>query len=453
MTRLRQRWDEMRASLWFVPALSVLGAIALAVALIEVDTLVNVELLRRWPRLFGAGAEGSRGMLVAIAGTVMTAVSVTFSLTIVALSQASSQYTPRILRNFMRHPTNQLALGVLTGTFAYCLVVLRTVRGGDEGQFVPSLAVLFSFALALLCIGVLIFFIHHTAVSIQATQIISAVSAETIAAIDHLFPDELGAEAGEEQQPTDDSLAGRDWWPVPATQTGYIQFVDSDALLHLAQEREVVLRMELGVGEFAITDTPLAYVAMSSAPDEETVRALNAVYTISRYRTVEQDAGFGVRQIVDIALKALSPGINDSTTAVTCIDYLTAILVRLAQRRIAATHRYADGQLRVIAVGPTFERLLNLVCAQIRENAAGNFAVLSRLLRCLEVVAATKPKPERRRALSAQLRLLNEVIERSIPSAHDRTLLDEDARRVAELTRFLPAQTTTEHHADCSTSQ
>lgn len=437
MARLRQLWDEVRSSLWFVPALSVWGAVALAVALIEADTRVNVELLQRWPRLFGAGAEGSRGMLVAIAGTVMTAVSVTFSLTVVALAQASSQYTPRILRNFMRSPANQLALGVLTGTFVYCLVVLRTVRGGDEGQFVPSLAVLFSFALALLCVGVLIFFIHHTAVSIQATHIISSISEETVGAIDHLFPEELGAEADEEPTPaTDEPRDGRAWWPVAATRTGYLQFVDGDAVLQLAQERDAVVRMELGVGDFAIADTPLAYVAMHSEPDEELRGALNEVFTISRYRTVEQDASFGVRQIVDIALKALSPGINDTTTAVTCVDYLTAILVRLARRRVVAPHRYAEGQLRVIAAGPTFARLLDLVCAQIRENAAGNVAVLQRLLRCLEVVAATKPNPPRRRALNEQLLLLTEVIDRSIPSAHDRAVLDEAARRVAELTRF-----------------
>ncbi|HEX9003492.1 MAG TPA: DUF2254 family protein, partial [Blastocatellia bacterium] len=192
MMKLKQWWNDLRSSLWFTPVVFVVAGMALAAGLVELDGMVKDDLLYRYPRLFGAGAEGSRGMLTIIAGSMMTAVSVSFSITVASLAQASSQYTPRILRNFMRSRTTQVTLGILSGVFVYCLIVLRTVRGSDEIQFVPSLSVMFGFILALAGVGALIFFIHNAAVSIQASHILAALSEETVAAVDRLYPEELG---------------------------------------------------------------------------------------------------------------------------------------------------------------------------------------------------------------------------------------------------------------------
>ena len=180
MNKLKRFWSNLRASFWFVPSLIVAVSIALAVALIEVDSTGSEQWLARWPRLFGAGAAGARGMLSTIAGSMMTVVGVTFSMTLVTLALASSQYTSRILRNFMRDRVTQVVLGIFAGIFTYCLIVLRTIRGGDEGGFVPSLAVSFGVVLAIGGIGVLIFFIHHIASSIQASSIIASVADETM---------------------------------------------------------------------------------------------------------------------------------------------------------------------------------------------------------------------------------------------------------------------------------
>lgn len=433
--KLKQWWQELQASLWFVPALLVLASVALAAGLIELDTFVKDDLLRHYPRLFGAGAEGSRGMLTTIAGSMMTAVSVSFSITLAALAQASSQYTPRILRNFMRSRPTQLTLGILAGVFAYCLIVLRTVRGGEDLQFVPSLSVLCGFVLALIGVCALIYFIHHTAVSIQASQILSAIAAETVAAVDQLFPEALGHEQNEEQPAAlQEALKALDWQPVHAAQTGYVQAVDSEALLRFACEHDGILRLECRIGEFVIAETPFVALARSQPLAPAAVKALNETVTINRFRTVEQDVSFGVRQIVDIALKALSPGINDTTTAVMCLDYLTAILVRLAPRRIPSAYRYAEGRLRVIAAGPTFEDLLSQAFTQIRNSAADKLAVMLRLLRCLETVAANTSSPARRQALEQELLLLTEMIERSQFLSEDRLTL-ETAR--AQTTRIL----------------
>jgi uncharacterized membrane protein len=438
MVKAKQWWGELQSSLWFVPASIVLCAVALAVGLVEADALAGDELPERWPRLFGASAEGTRGMLATIAGAQITVAGVVFSITVVALALASGQYTPRILRNFMRDRANQVVLGLFVGVFAYCLVVLRTVRGGDEGRFVPSLAVFFSFALALVGVGALIFFIHHIATAIQASSIIAAVAEETLAAVDRLFPQELGEgpeEAGEEdagEGELERRAAALDWRAIPALKNGYIQNVDEDALLGFAAEAGAVLRMERGVGEFVVAGTPLVSLARADGrggPAGQAEEAVNELFAIGRYRTVEQDVGFGVRQLVDIALKALSPGVNDTTTAVTCVDYLTAILARLLRRRFPSRHRFDRGELRVIARSQTFERLLAAAFDQIRRNAEGNVAVIVRLFGGLELLAREARHAGRRRALALQAEVLSEVAERSVPSPHDRELIEARRRR------------------------
>ena len=432
--KLRRRWEELRSSLWFVPTLIVVGSVALALGLIEADSWLDRErLVERWPRLFGAGAEGSRGLLEAIASSMITVAGVMFSITIVALTLASSQYTPRILRNFMRDRANQAVLGVFVGIFAYCLVVLRTIRGGDEGAFVPALAVFGAVLLAFVAIGFLIFFIHHIATSIQATSIVDAVARETLDAVDRLFPDEVGRGAIESTGAGHGiDLARLAWVTIPARMTGYIQGVDAETLFDVAREQDTIVRMERGIGEFVIDGSPLAAVT-GDPPADTTIRRLNAAYAVGRHRTVHQDAAFGIRQLVDVALKALSPGINDTTTAITCIDYLGSILARLARRSMETPYRTDGGQVRVLTRGPTFSGLLAEAFDQIRQNAEGNTAVLVRLLQILEILIERTPDEQRRQAFRLQADLVGETAERSVPAAHDRAAVEAVRERIAFL--------------------
>lgn len=420
IAKLRHLSQRLRTSFWFVPALIVLSAVGLATGLIAVDANLKLQVAEQWPLVFGAGADGSRGLLTAVASSMITVAGVVFSVTIVALSLTSSQYTSRVLRNFMRDGTNQAVLGVFVGIFAYCLVVLRTIRGGDEGAFVPSLAVLGGLALAFIGIGFLIYFIHHISLSIQASSIIAAAAAETVAAVDHLFPDELGSDADEDTEADlGPDLAAETWTPVAGRCTGYVESVDGDTLLHLARKYETVLRMERGVGDFVIQGTPLVSVARRGKADELTEAEVNDGFVISRHRTVQQDAGFGIRQIVDVAMKALSPGVNDTTTAVVCVDYLGAILARMAMRGIAPAHRVHEGRLCVIARGASFETLLGEAFDQLRHSAEGNFAVLTRQLQTLEAIAGRTTNSRRRRLLRKQANLTIAVAQRTIPSQHD----------------------------------
>ena len=428
---LRHRWQEMQASFWFVPAVIVAGAVGLATGLIAVDSTFELHVDKRWPLVFGAGAAGARGLLTAVASSMITVAGVVFSITIVALSLTSSQYTSRVLRNFMRDPMNQVVLGVFLGIFAYCLVVLRTIRGGDETAFVPSLAVLGGLVLAFVGIAFLIYFIHHISLSIQASSIIAAAAEETIAAIDHLFPKGVGDSSDEDTEGTTAALTEKIWSAVLAPKTGYIESIDGETLLVMARQRGIIVRMERGVGEFVVEGTPIISVASVGDSDDAADAELDSVCVISRQRTVQQDAGFGIRQIVDIAMKALSPGVNDTTTAVMCVDYLGAILARLAQRGIATPHRLDDGELRVIARGPNFQSLLNEAFDQIRQNAGGNVAVLTRQVQALETIAGQTENARRRKALRHQADLIATLTDHTI-------ILQQDAAGVkAAMDRLL----------------
>ncbi len=428
--RIKPRhWLELlRSSFWFVPGMLVLGAVALAATLIGIDTHADLHALQKWPLFFGAGAAGARGLLTTVAGSMVTVAGVGFSITLVALSLTSSQYTSRVLRNFMRDTINQIVLGVFVGIFAYCLVVLRTIRAGDEGMFVPSLAVMGGLVLAFVGIGFLIYFIHHISLSIQASTIIATVAGETIAAVDRLYPDPDTREGGDDAHPPPGILLGTS---VLSKKTGYLESVDHDALLSLARENDVVVRMERCAGEFVVDSMPL--VSASGALNESATSRFRSAFVISRQRTLEQDAGFGIRQIVDIALRALSPGINDSTTAVICVDYLSAILGRMSGRRIAAPFSVDNGILRVIGRGPRFETFLGEAFEQIRQNADGNIAVLTRLLNSLESIAGGTVSLERREALRQEADLIAAAAARCTHPPADRESIDAAMERLAHL--------------------
>ncbi|MEP6669293.1 MAG: DUF2254 domain-containing protein [Chthoniobacter sp.] len=416
---MRKLWIEIRSSLWFVPGVLVLAAIILGLGFVELDVTFADQLKPLgWLPFLNAGAEGARGMLTAIASSMITVAGVAFSITIVTLSLASTQYTPRILRNFMRDITNQVVLGVFVGIYAYCLIVLRTIRGGAEGGgFVPLLAVFFGVLLALVGIGYLIFFIHHIAASIQASYILDAITKETTEAIDKLFPQELG-------QPVEDESAAvavvdeKTWHPIPAFATGYLQSVATETLMQRAAEWKTVLRLNSEVGEFVVEGAPI--LSSARALEDDALASLPALFAIGNFRTVDQDAGFGVRQIVDIALKALSPGVNDTTTAVSCLDYLGAILSRLARRRMASPYRQDGEELRVVAPAPAFGDFVAKSLDEIRLCAQGNVTIHLSMLRLLNRVAGITDDPVRRRILLEHGRLIVDLADRAVAAPYDR---------------------------------
>ena len=426
VTLLRRLWQYLRDSLWFVPGLLVAGACSLAYALIEFDSRTSFDGAKQFPLLFGVGAQGSRSMLTAVAGSMLTVAALVFSLTLSTISQVSSQYSPRVLRNFMRDRGNQVVMGYFVGVFAYCLLVLGTIRGTEEQKFVPSTAVLAGLTLALGGVVALIYFIHHIAESLQTDTILQRISRQSRDAVEELFPKELGEPATDPAR----QLAWRaadarpDWQPVRATQTGYVQRVDAEALLAWATQHHAWLRVEQPVGAFVGEGNRLVSYQLrdqanvSPAHKEALVRCV----TLESHRSIKQDVGFGVQQLVDIALKALSPGINDTTTAIMAVDHLGLLVQRLAGRPFPATLRTAAQGPEVLIFAPArdFAGYLKLAFDLVRINAKGNHALFRRLLRALAQVGEAAHDGERKADVAAQARLLLRQAEDTLASDYEK---------------------------------
>ena len=388
-------WVAVRGSLWFVPAVMTVAAAALAIVLVRLEQtgVLNAGPDDHW--LLGGGAEGARGVLSAIAGGLITVTGVAFSVTIVALQLASSQFTPRVLRHFTADRTNQVVLGVLIGTFTYTVLVLRVVRSefNDYDAFVPRIAVSVAVVLVLVSIGFLITFINHASRSIDVAVILDRVARQSLEQVERLFPADFGgSEAPAAEVPSGEPVR------VLARDGGYLQAMDGDSLLKLDRGGPLVIRMERRICTFVLPGETLASVWSSGALDEETEAAIRRGFVLGPERTPAQDVEFGLVEMSDIAVKALSPGINDPTTAFLCIDRLSQVLASLGRRSPPSDLRSGDGGVHFIAVHTTFERAVGLAFDQIRHFGRDNPAVLRKLLDAATTLAALVP-PRRRQPL------------------------------------------------------
>lgn len=423
LSQFRQALVHLRSSLWFIPTLLIIGAVVLALSLVELDLRVDGDLRQWWPRVFAMEAEGARTMLSAIASSMATIAGVTFSITMVALTLASTQYSSRVLRNFMRDRANQVVLGVFVGIYIYCLIVIRTISS-NGGGLVPAVAVLTGLGLAVIAIGFFIFFIHHVSASIQASEIIAAITRETRDALGLLFPERLPG--GEEQgDPSLGDGGRRSWHPIAARRFGYIQRVAPGELVQFAEELGGVVRMEVEVGAFVMPGQALVSIAVEKAPADSVQQRIDRLFSISSYRTVEQDPAFGIRQLVDIALKALSPSVNDTTTAVTCIEHLALLLAECACRCPTRIYRADDGKVRLMTMCPNFDRLVSLAFAQILENAEGNTEILIRVLQALTRIAERSTSKSRLATLERWADVVAQIGQRTAKSDEAVRLIEQ----------------------------
>ncbi|MDI1242378.1 MAG: DUF2254 domain-containing protein, partial [bacterium] len=367
-----------------------------------------------------------------------------FSLTLNAVTQASSQFTPRIFRNFMRDRANQFVLGYFVSVFTFCLVVLRTIRGGDELKFVPSIAVMTGLVLAIGGVLVLIFFIHHIADSLQITTILDNITDETKEAVENLFPDELGeAATDEEKDETSTAEELNNWQQVPATNSGYVQDADVDGLLEFATENRLLIRMRRGIGQFAGTGSALVEVAADTESGQidvpmgkEAAERISGFFSLALHRTIEQDVGVGIRQIVDIALKALSPGINDTTTAINCLDKLGEITGSLARRTMPARIRTHEGVPRVITIAPTFQEFVETAFDQIRVSGKANAAIFERMLTTLFYVAERCQSQSRRAVIETQIQLVAQFADQSLSTEYEKGRISDRVRDLRKASRL-----------------
>ena len=405
-TRLLTLWDRLRTSYWFVPALLVLAGALLALAATALDHRFGDAT--QGLRLFAGTPEGARAMLSTLAGAQINLAGLTFSITIVALTVASQQYGPRLLRNFMRDIGNQVVLGTFVATFVYCVLVQGQVRDGEHASWVPGLSLAIAVALALASLGVLIYFIHHVSSSIQVSQLIAAVGAEVDAAIGTLFPEEIGSVrpdvTGEDEQPQ--PAPDREPELVAARGLGYLQAIDLDGLMAVAREKGLLIRLDCRPGDRIVPGWPVARV-WPAAHAADVADAVNRALIVGTQRTSVQDLEFSIDQLVEIAVRALSPGTNDPFTAMTCIDRLAASLCRFAGRRIPSpVRRDENGQPRLIARPWSFGGALDSAFDQIRQYGRGAPAVMIRLAEALTLIAAHLRRDEDVAAVRRQVEML-----------------------------------------------
>ena len=408
LTRRRVLWDHLRGALWVMPAVSVMFFLVAGAALSHVSISDDSPL--RW-LVFQGTPEDARQMLIVVSSTMITVTGVVFALTIIALQIASGQYSPRLLRNFMRDRGTQFVLSVFVGAFAYSMAGLHTVgvQNPEQAAFMPRLAVSGSLGLALASLGVLIYFIHHLSSSIQIDTIMSMIVRETLEVIDNLYPDRLGHEEPEDRCPDPPTGAVT----LLSDQSGYIQDVEPEALVQAAARQDVVIRLIRMVGDHVIAGTPVAWAwhrSADHAPPEAVLReAIRNSIQVGFERTMLQDVPFGIRRLVDIGNRALSAAINDPYTATQALHHLAVVLCVLSRRRLG-DRLYHDEHdtVRVTIPFPTFADYLRLGTEQIRRFGAKEPAVARGLVRLLKNVGSSTTSKDRRAAAAKNIRLVLE---------------------------------------------
>lgn len=425
-TRLINLWEKLRSNYWFLPGLMALGAIVLVISLGSIDRRWGVAVAKGVAWMGGNEPEGARAFLSTVAGAMVTVTGVVFSITIVALSLASQQFGPRLLNSFMRDRANQVVFGSFIGTYLYCLLVLRTIHGSGPEGFVPQLSLLVGFLLAVFSVAVLIFFIHHVADSIQAMSVIANVSVDLERAIVRDFPKNEDGLPGNWREtlrpgelPEDFDSAAR---PIGAHRSGYLQAVNIGGLLKLAIDHDLLLRLERRPGDFVTRGTPLASVwSAKGARPEELADAVKGAFIVGAKRSPEQDIEHLINQLVEVAVRALSPGINDPFTAINCIDYLGSALSELARRRLPVPwHFDAEDRLRLITHPQTFDGALSAAVDQIRQHGRRDVAVTIRLLEMLATLLSRTHSEEQRRALARQAAMIERGSRDGLPAEEDR---------------------------------
>lgn len=426
--KLQNLLYRLRQSFWFLPAVMAGASILLSELTIALDRLYLYPGKTHYWWLYSGGPDGSRTLLSVISSSMITVAGVVFSITIVVLSLASSQFGPRLIRNFMNVRTNQAVLGTFVATFIYGILVLCRVGSGQNRIFVPGLSVTVAILMSLLSLALLIYFIHSVSESIQAQHIISKVRRDLDKAVDRLFPETMG----DGENPDQESIRRYDDYdiptgcdgtacPVTADRSGYLQAIDNETLLQCAVEQDLLIHLGYRPGDFITQGCNLVTVWPGDKVDDALRKKINALLIVGPERTLEQDVEFAINQLVEIAVRALSPGINDPITAITCIDWMGASLCQLVNRKMPASHRYDErDRLRIIVKPFTFDGIVDAAFNMIRQHSHTSAAVSIHILEAIAVVAAQTRNNHHRTALMRHAAMVAHGCQTMLSSEDDR---------------------------------
>jgi len=415
--------EYVRGSLWVLPVASVL------VALVVGASLSLIDLGPGSPLAFQGTADDARILLIGVSSTMVTVIALVLGLTVVALQLSSTQFSPRLLRNFLRDRPNQIVLSAFVATFAYSAAGLYTVgvSGGNRTAEFPRLAVSGALVLLFISLGLVVFFADHLAHSIQIDAVMGVVQRDTVAMIGtRMLP------GGGQAPPMPDRAIA-----VPAPHSGYLQVVYPQRLLRYAGRHRICLRLRLRVGEHVVEGTSIGWIWAVSpedpTPDPALLRPIiDDAIRIGFERTLEQDPALGLRQLVDVACRALSPAINDPYSAIQAIDRLSVIFCALATRDLG-DHVIRDGDTVVVVPGRRFPEFLSVACGLIRRYGAREPTVADALLRLLENCAmVVRDEPDRLSAIEEEARLVVTDAERQVADPADLALVHARAQSVRD---------------------
>ncbi len=425
------RQESLRTNLWLVPSLEVLLAVVIFAGTYALDHAAHAGDFRLPSWVIQPGADGARQILTTMAAAVITVVGVVFSITIVALTLASTQFGPRMLRNFIRDRGTQHTLGAFVATFVYAVLALVAIGNGAHDPFVPNISITVALLALVLDMGVLIYFINHITSSIQLPQVIASIARDLSTAIaaegwrgeSHpAAPLNSLSLAEIERQMAESSGV------VRTARSGYLQFVHYDTLVRIASRSNAVIRLRYRPGQFLVQGHPMATVWPPEATDTVT-RSLERAHLTGPYRTLAQDLSFAVDQLVEIAIRALSAAVNDTFTALTCIDWLGESLCKIAAEwSPTQIHRDESGQIRLISAAVGYQRIVERAYEKIRQASRGMPAVMIRQLDALEKVMEYTTTSAQRDVLVEQAKRIQTSNIESVPEAADRA----DVTRVYE---------------------
>lgn len=410
IAQLRKVATTAAETFWLLPLFIVACAVAAALGLIAIDRngLISPSILAG-PWLYNGGGTGARTLLGTIASSTIGVAGTVFSITIAALSLAAGQMGPRLLRNFVHDRGNQLTLGTFLGTFSYALIVLRSVRTDSEGTFTPHLSLTVAIVLALLCVATLVFFVGHMAARINVEVVIDLVSNDVEVALRRLTT------LDPQPMPATDDV-----WPqsTPVTdhRRGYLQHIDEAGLADWAAAHGTSIRLLVRPGSYVFPGAPIA-LAKDAVVDAET--AVRKATALGPQRVGAADIEYSVRHLVEVALRALSPGINDPHTAVDVLDRLGATLCDIAPRQLSHGIVTRNGLPALIIPSIGYDGLADCMLHEIRQSARGSATVLIRILEVLTSVVSCERDPARMQTLRRHAALALSDAEHSVKSPSD----------------------------------
>jgi uncharacterized membrane protein len=420
--KLRSLWNSHYIDFWLVPGLLVTSGIGLAFITVALDHASHNPSLP----LLGQFETGQDAItyLAAIATSAITVVSIIFSITLTALSQVSAQFGSRTVINFIRSTGNQFVLGTFLGTFLYSLLVLRTIYDSGQQKFIPHISLSVSLLLAVIDVGLLIYFIHHVTTSIQAEDAIIFSAHEAMKAITHTFPEKMRSDArdakkeqGEDSIPADFAQTAS---TVTASKSGYVQSIAIQKLVQIATNYDLLIRLELRTGNFVVAGDPLVRVWPGKQANGKLSKEINQAFAIGKQHSISQDVDFAINKLVQVALRTLGSS-QDPYPAMTCLNWLGVILCHMLERAVPPTcYVEKDKHLRLITRPETFEGVIDTALTPIRRAARSNVAVILQLLNTIETVAAHTTDPKVREALLHHAKIVEQESQQEVPDTFDR---------------------------------